>query len=257
MKKALWLGCVLSLCTLGAQAEDKTLRLGIEAGYPPFAFKNADGSLGGFDYEIGNALCAQMQVRCVWIEQEFDGLIPSLKVRKIDAAISSMLITDDRKRSVTFTDKYYATPARLVMREGVTVSDDLGELKGKRIGVQRGTTQDRYASDKIEPLGAQVVRYGAQSEIYLDMVSNRLDGTIANAAPLDEGFLKTPQGKGFAFVGPELRNSLYFGEGAGIAVAKGNDELAQRFNRAIASVRANGTYAQVQGKYFSYDIYGN
>ena len=77
------------------------------------------------------------------------------------------------------------------------------------------------------------------------------------AAPLDEGFLKTPQGKGFAFVGPELRNSLYFGEGAGIAVAKGNDELAQRFNRAIASVRANGTYAQVQDKYFSYDIYGD
>lgn len=222
-------------------------RLGIEAGYPPFAFKNADGSLGGFDYEIGNALCAQMQVRCVWIEQEFDGLIPSLKVRKIDAAISSMLITDDRKRSVTFTDKYYATPARLVMREGVAVSDDLGELKGKRIGVQRGTTQIATPATRSSRWARKWCAMARSRKSTRLRLQPGLDGVRRHAAPLDEGFLKTTQGKGFAFVGPELRNTLYFGEGAGIAVAKGNDELAQRFNRAIASVRADGTYAQVQG----------
>ncbi|UZE14179.1 ABC transporter substrate-binding protein [Pseudomonas sp. B21-053] len=257
MNKALWLGLALAVCTLGAQAADKPLRIGIEAAYPPFAFKTPDGNIGGFDYDIGNALCAKMQTQCVWVEQEFDGLIPSLKVHKIDAAISSMLITDERKRSVTFTDKYYATPARLVMKEGAQVDDSFSSLKGKRIGVQRGATQDRFATDKLQPLGVEVVRYGSQSEIYLDLVSDRLDGTIANAAPLEEGFLKTPRGKGFAFVGPELRSKEYFGEGAGIAVAKDNTELAQRFNAAIQALRADGTYFQVQQKYFTYDIYGN
>jgi arginine/ornithine transport system substrate-binding protein len=257
MKKTLCLGFALAVCVTGALAENKPLRIGIEAAYPPFAFKTSDGSIGGFDYDIGNALCTQMQTQCIWVEQEFDGLIPSLKVRKVDAVISSMLITEERKRSVTFTDKYYASPARLVMKAGSQVDDDFSQLKGKRIGVQRGTSQDRYATDKLQPLGAEIVRYGSQSEIYLDMQSDRLDGTIANAAPLQEGFLKTPQGQGFAFVGPQLRNKEYFGEGTGIAVSKGNTELAQRFNSAIKALRADGTYQQVEKKYFDYNIYGD
>ncbi|MFL4355853.1 transporter substrate-binding domain-containing protein, partial [Escherichia coli] len=84
--------------------------IGIEAGYPPFSFKTPDGKLAGFDVDIGNALCEEMKVKCTWVEQEFDGLIPALKVRKIDAILSSMTITDERKKSVDFTNKYYHTP---------------------------------------------------------------------------------------------------------------------------------------------------
>ena len=197
MKKTLCLGLALAVCVTSALAEDKPLRIGIEAAYPPFAFKTSAGSIGGFDYDIGNALCEQMQTKCVWVEQEFDGLIPSLKVRKIDAVISSMLITEERKRSVMFTDKYYASPARLVMKAGTSVDDDFNQLKGKRIGVQRGTSQDRYATDKLQPLGTEIVRYGSQSEIYLDMQSDRLDGTIANAAAAARGLPEDAAGPGF------------------------------------------------------------
>ena len=86
----------LALSTFGtfAVAAEPALRIGIEAAYPPFAFKTADGKIAGFDYDIGNELCAQMQVKCQWVEQEFDGLIPSLKVRKVDAVLSSMSITE-------------------------------------------------------------------------------------------------------------------------------------------------------------------
>lgn len=87
-------------------AANSELRIGIEAAYPPFASKNDKGEIVGFDYDIGNALCAQLKVKCVWTEVEFDGLIPSLKVKKIDAALSSMTITDERKKSVDFTHKY-------------------------------------------------------------------------------------------------------------------------------------------------------
>lgn len=256
MNKIALLGAlVLGASATLAQAQD-TLRIGIEAAYPPFAFKTPDGKISGFDYDIGNALCAQMKVKCEWVEQDFDGLIPSLKVRKVDAVLSSMSITADRLKSVDFTHKYYHTPGKLVMKAGSVVKDPLADLKGKRVGVQRASTYDRYATDNFAPAGIEVVRYGSQNEAFLDLTSGRIDATLADIVNISEGFLKTDPGKGFALVGPDFNDPKYFGNGAGIAVRKGDTATAERFNQAIAAVRANGKYQQVQGKYFSYDIYG-
>jgi arginine/ornithine transport system substrate-binding protein len=258
MKKLVLLGgLALSLIAASLFAADKPLRLGIEAAYPPFAFKTADGQIAGFDYDIGNALCSEMKVECQWVEQEFDGLIPSLKVKKVDAILSSMTITDERRKSVDFTGKYYYSPARLVMKAGTEVDADFTNLKGKRIGVQRSTTTDRFASAVMAAKGVEVVRYTSQNEIYLDMLSGRLDGTLADAIPVDEGFLKTDNGKDFAFVGPAFTDPKYFGEGAGIAVRKGDSELLGKLNAAIQSIRANGQYKKIQDQYFTFDIYGD
>jgi arginine/ornithine transport system substrate-binding protein len=257
MKKLVLLGgLALSLIAANLFAAEKPLRLGIEAAYPPFAFKTADGQIAGFDYDIGNALCGEMKVECQWVEQEFDGLIPSLKVKKVDAILSSMTITDERRKSVDFTGKYYYSPARLVMKAGSEVDDDFANLKGKRIGVQRSTTTDRFASAVMAAQGVEVVRYTSQNEIYLDMLSGRLDGTLADAIPVNEGFLKSDNGKDFAFVGPSFTDPQYFGEGAGIAVRKGDSELLGKLNAAIQAIRANGRYQQIQDKYFDFDIYG-
>lgn len=256
MNKIALLGA-LALCAASSLAQaQQTLRIGIEAAYPPFAFKTADGQISGFDYDIGNALCAQMQVKCEWVEQEFDGLIPSLKVRKIDAVLSSMSITADRLKAVDFTSKYYHTPGKLVMKAGNEVTDPVVDLKGKKIGVQRASTYDRYASDKFAEAGIEVVRYGSQNEAFLDLVSGRIDASLADVVNISEGFLKTNEGKGFALVGPDFNDPAYFGKGAGIAVRKGDTATAEKFNKAIASLRSNGMYQQVQGKYFAYDIYG-
>lgn len=257
MKKLVLLGSLaLSLLASSLFAADTPLRLGIEAAYPPFAFKTADGRLDGFDVEIGGALCAEMKVECQWVEQEFDGLIPSLKVKKVDAILSSMTITDERRKSVDFTGKYYYSPARLAMKAGSEVSADFASLNGKRIAVQRATTTDRFATAVLAPKGVEVVRYSSQNEIYLDLVSGRVDGTLADAIPLAEGFLKTEQGKGFAFVGPDFTDPAYFGEGAGIAVRKGDQALLDKLNAAILAIRASGEYQKIQAKYFSFDIYG-
>ncbi|VVN65844.1 Histidine-binding periplasmic protein [Pseudomonas fluorescens] len=189
------------------------------------------------------------------MEQEFDGLIPSLKVRKIDLILSSMTITEDRKKSVDFTDRYYLTQARLVFKQSTAVSSSLDELKGKKIGVQRGSIHDRFANEVLAPKGAVIVPYGSQNEIYLDVVAGRLDGTLADAVLLSEGFLKTDAGKDFAFAGPAFTDVKYFGGGSGIAVRKG-DPLKDKFSAAIAAIRANGTYKNVEEKYFDFDIYG-
>ncbi|ERI52553.1 ABC transporter substrate-binding protein [Pseudomonas sp. AOB-7] len=258
MKKIALLGALaLSLLSPLAMADDaKPLRIGIEAAYPPFAFKTPDGAISGFDYDIGQALCEEMQVKCQWIEQEFDGLIPALKVRKFDAVLSSMSITEDRLKSVDFSKKYYHTPAKLAMKAGTELKDPLVDLKGKKVGVQRASIYDRYATDVFAPAGIEVVRYSSQNEIFLDMQSGRLDATLADSVNIDDGFLKTDAGKGFAFVGPDYTDTKYFGEGAGIAVRKGDKALADKISAAILAIRANGKYKEVQDKYFAFDVYG-
>lgn len=257
MKKlALFGALALSVLSFTAAADDKPMKIGIEAAYPPFASKAPDGSIVGFDYDIGNALCAEMKVKCVWVEQEFDGLIPALKVRKIDAILSSMSITDDRKKSVDFTNKYYSSPARLVMKDGVALDDSLSALKGKNIGVQRGSIHERFANEVLKDKGVEVKPYSSQNEIYLDLAAGRLDGTLADATLLQDGFLKTDSGKGFAFAGPAFTDVKYFGDGMGIAVRKNDKADLDRLNAAIAAIRANGTYKQIQDKYFDFDIYG-
>ncbi|EJY59816.1 arginine/ornithine binding protein AotJ [Pseudomonas aeruginosa CIG1] len=258
MKKLALLGALaLSVLSLPTFAADKPVRIGIEAAYPPFSLKTPDGQLAGFDVDIGNALCEEMKVQCKWVEQEFDGLIPALKVRKIDAILSSMTITDERKRSVDFTNKYYNTPARFVMKEGASLNDPKADLKGKKAGVLRGSTADRYASAELTPAGVEVVRYNSQQEANMDLVAGRLDAVVADSVNLEDGFLKTDAGKGYAFVGPQLTDAKYFGEGVGIAVRKGDSELAGKFNAAIDALRANGKYKQIQDKYFSFNVYGS
>jgi arginine/ornithine transport system substrate-binding protein len=167
-----------------------------------------------------------------------------------------MSITADRLKSVDFSKKYYHTPGKLAMKAGTVINDPLVDLKGKRVGVQRASTYDRYATDNFAPAGIEVVRYGSQSEAFLDLTSGRLDATLADIVNIDEGFIKTDAGKGFALVGPDFTDSKYFGNGAGIAVRKGDSVTAEKLNAAIDAVRADGTYQKIQNKYFSFDIYG-
>ncbi|MBU2324334.1 MAG: transporter substrate-binding domain-containing protein, partial [Gammaproteobacteria bacterium] len=129
-------------------------------------------------------------------------------------------------------------------------------LMGKRIGVQRSSVYDRYATDVFAPAGAEVVRYGSQNEVFLDLQAGRLDATLADSVNIDDGFLKTDAGKAFAFAGPDFTDVKYFGEGQGIAVRKGDKALADKFSAAILAIRANGKYKEVQDKYFDFDVYG-
>lgn len=233
-----------------------SLRIGIEAAYPPFASKTGSGEIVGFDYDIGNALCTQMQVKCQWVEQEFDGLIPALKVRKVDAIISSLTISEERKTSVDFTHRYYQASGRLVMREGADLGTQFSGLSGKRVGVQRAGIHDRFATEVLGAVGAQVIRYASLNEAYLDLIAGRLDAVQGDDVAIQMGFLDTPSGKGYAFTGEPLRDPTYFGQGVGIAVRKGDKALTDRFNQALIAIRESGEYKRIQDHYFKFDIYG-
>jgi ABC-type amino acid transport substrate-binding protein len=121
--------------------------------------------------------------------------------------------------------------------------------------VQRATIHDCYVSQAYPK--AEIVRYGTQDEANLDMVSGRLDLLMADKVALRDGFLNTPDGRGYEFVGPELRGHPCLGAGAGIAIRKADDDLRQLFNAAIDGIRANGKYNEIASKYFDFDVYGS
>ncbi len=247
------LGLALLLAAGGAQAAEK-LRIGVEGAYPPFSWKESDGSLKGFDIEIAEALCKEMKRECELVEQDWDGMIPALLARKFDAIVASMSITPERKKRVDFTDKYYNTPAKFVARKGSDLKISKAGLKGKRIGLQRGTTHQCYM-EKMYP-DAELVLYASQEEVFQDLAIGRIDANFSDSIAADDGFLKTDAGKDFAFVGGDQHDPECHGEGAGIAVRKQDKELRKEFNDAIEAIRKNGVYQKINAKYFEFDIFG-
>lgn len=249
---------LVALPALGAQAQiapGTKLRIGVEGAYPPFSEVGPNGQLKGFDIDIAHALCAQMKAQCTLVQQDFDGMIPALNARKFDAIVASLSITEERKKAVAFSNKYYKTPNRMIVRTaaGLTVSPE--GLKGKRIGVQRATINDRFVTEQFKQ--SDIARYAKQDEIYLDLAAGRLDATLVDAVAADTGFLKHAEGKGFAFAGPAYVDPAYFGSGVGVAVRKADTALLKSLNDAIDAIRANGVYKTLQDKYFDFDIYGD
>ncbi|KDM91151.1 nickel transporter [Photobacterium galatheae] len=256
MKKQLGMGLILAASLISnVQAADRPVRLASDFTYPPFNYKDEQGTPKGFDIEIADALCQEAKLKCVWVAQSWDGLIPSLLARKSDAIMASMRITEERKKRVLFTEKYYQTPARFVARNNAGISIDKAGLDGKRIGVQLGTIHDRYVTDMYGDV-AKIQRYTGQDEVYLDLASGRLDAAFGNSDQLALAFLDKERGKGFEFVGAAVTDKAYIGEGTALALRKTDKALAEKFNQAIQKIRENGTYDRIASKYFNFDIYG-
>ena len=243
-----------STLALTVQAAD--LKVAIDPTYEPFTYKTADGKPTGFDVDIANAICAEMKRNCVFVEQVWDSMIPGLQARKYDVVVSSLSITEERKRVIDFSDRYYKTPSAIVVKKGTSYANP-ASLKGKRIGVLKGSTQEKWAMGELKPAGVTVVPYEAQDQVYLDIKAGRLDGTVADKVEVHGGFLRKPEGKDYGYVGPDQYETKYYGDGIGIGMRKGQKDLKDQINKAIKTIRSNGTYNQIAKKYFDFDPYGN
>lgn len=239
-----------------AAAEDwEAVRIGVEGAYPPFSQVDSSGELSGFDIEIANALCEEMGAECTMVQQDWDGIIPALLARRYDAIVASMSITEERAKRVDFTEKYYQTPAKFAAPEDADVEISREGLDGKTVGVQRATIHDNFISEEFGDT-VEIRRYATQDEAYMDAVAGRVDLLLADSVTMSVGFLETEEGEDWAFVGPDFTDPKYFGEGVGIAVRPGDDDLREQFNEAIAAILANGTYKEIQDKYFDFNVYG-
>lgn len=257
LKRTLLIALTATVASIGLMSPvlaADPLRIGVEGAYPPFSFKESDGTLSGFDIDIALALCEQMQRECELVAQEWDGMIPALKARKFDAIVASMSITEERKRQIDFSEKYYQTPARLVARKDVDFEGTPEGLAGKRIGLQRGATHQCYA-EKTFP-DAEIVLYGTQEEVFSDLALGRIDAQLSDSLIAQESFLNEDKGADFAFLGGDQLDVDCYGEGVGIAVRQGDEELRDALSAAITAIREDGTYAQINDKYFPFDIYG-
>ncbi|MFT4063918.1 ABC transporter substrate-binding protein [Paraburkholderia sp.] len=256
--KKLVLSVALALAASGAFAKEwSTIRFGVDASYAPFESKAPDGKLVGFDVDLGNEICRRLNAKCVWVEQNFDSMIPGLKAKKFDGALSSMSMTPQRAAQIAFSSKLFNTPTRLVAKQGSGILPTADSLKGKTIGVEQGTIQETYAKTYWEPKGTKVVPYQDQDQVYADLISGRLDGALQDAVQAEQGFLKTPRGAGFAFVGKDIVDANILGNGAGIGMRKEDADLKAKVDKAIADMIRDGTYRKIEQKYFDFDVYGS
>ncbi|SCK29721.1 transporter substrate-binding domain-containing protein [Vogesella sp. LIG4] len=248
---------LLAVAASGAMASERVIRFGVDPTFPPFETKTPEGSLAGFDIDLGNAICATLKARCVWVSNNFDGMIPALKAKKFDAILSAMYVNEKRLKEIAFTDKLYSGPSFLLAKTGSVAAPDVALLKGKHIGVEQGSVQETYVKAHWESQGVAVVAYQNSELVFQDLLLGRLDGAVMSGVEAQDAFLKTSKGKGYSLIGKSLTDPKIFGVGAAIGVRQGEDKLRQELNVAIATILKNGSYQKIAGKYFNFDIYND
>lgn len=229
-----------------AQAAE-TLRIATEGAYAPFNNKNTKGELVGFDVDIAKALCAEMKVTCTIVAQDWDGIIPGLMAKKYDAIVASMSITEKRMKKVAFSAPYYSNYLQFVSKKGSSFKSSMAALKGKTIGAQRATVSSQYLAKKYKGV-IKLKVYSTQDAAWLDLKAGRVDAILADIYPSYDWVRKNPK---FAFTGEKID----IDDKIGIAVRKSDGALRDKISKAILTIRANGTYAKINAKYFPFDIY--
>ena len=240
--KKLVLAALLTSFAFGAAAAEK-ISFGVSATYPPFESMDANNQIVGFDIDLAHALCKQMQAECTFTNQAFDSLIPSLKFRRVEAVMAGMDITPEREKQVLFSTPYYDNSALFVGQQGKFTSID--QLKGKKVGVQNGTTHQKFITDKHPEI--TTVPYDSYQNAKLDLQNGRIDAVFGDTAVVTEWLKSNPK---LAAVGDKVTDKAYFGTGLGIAVRQGNTDLQQKFNAALEKVKKDGTYQTIYNKWF-------
>ena len=268
-----------SLLVIGNVYADK-IKIGTEGAYPPWNSKDASGALIGFEVELANELCAIMKRECTIVEQDWDGMIPALLMRKFDAIMAGMSITAERQKTITFSQGYATEPATLAVMKGSSLEgmdtpqsinlnlsgSDVkkalktitGALAGKTVCTQTGTIHQNFL-DSGDVGSVNVRTYKTQDEVNLDLTSGRCDVALAAKASFVE--YAEASGKAVVTVGPNLAGGA-FGNGVGVGVRQGGDDaigkrdakLLKDFNRAINTARKKGIISELAIKWFKDDV---
>ena len=237
--KKLILSAVLLSSAAVVNAQDITFAM--EPSYPPFEFTNEKGDIVGFDVDVANAICKEIQATCKFKGESFDALIPNLKAKRFDAAISAMDITETRAKQVLFSDAYYDSTASYVALKGKATLDT-----AKNIGVQNGTTFQQYTIAETKQYAPKA--YASLQDAILDLKNGRIDIIFGDTAVLADMIDKEPE---IQFVGNKVTNKKYFGNGLGIAMNKSSKELAEDLNKGLRTIKANGEYQKIYDKWMT------
>ena len=238
MKKTL-LTAILLGASVAASAQELTFAM--EPSYPPFETTNEKGEIIGFDVDVANAICKEIQATCKFKGEAFDALIPNLKAKRFDASISAIDITDARAKQVLFSDAYYDSTASYVTLKGKATLES-----AKNVGVQNGTTFQQYTVAETKQYTTKA--YASLQSAILDLKSGRIDMIFGDTAVLADMISKEPE---MQFVGEKVATKKYFGNGLGIAMHKSNKELAEQLNKGLTAIKANGEYQKIYDKWMT------
>jgi len=247
---------LVATLTFGGAAMAQAVKMGVAAEpYPPFTSPDATGNWVGWEVDFMNAICKQAAIECVITPTAWDGIIPALTAGQIDVIMSSMSITEERAKTIDFSDRYYNTPAMIMVAKDSTITADEAGLTGKIVGVQVSTTHAEYTAKYFGPVAAEVRTYQTQDEANQDLSAGRLDAVMADSIAL-QVFLDSEAGKACCkSAGNAKTDPAILGAGVGFGLRKG-DPLLAKLNDAIKAIRADGTYDTITKVYFPFDIYG-
>lgn len=242
--------------TFSASADETKIGFSPEA-YPPFYMQDSSGNWTGWEVEIAMAICEEAGLDCVLTPTPWDGIIPALKSGKIDLIMNSMTPNAERKKEIDFSDKYYDTPTEIIGPKSDGFDATPEGLEGKILGVQVSTIHAAYAKEHFADSAAEIKEYQTQDEANQDLLAGRIDATQADAIGVD-AFLKSDQGQACCeSKGAVAPDEDILGPGIGAGVRKGDDELLDKINAAIKSIRDSRKYQEISEKYFDFDIYGD
>ena len=246
---------VVALGVLTTQVLAEKIKIATEGAYFPWNYVDDSGKLVGFDVDIANALCKEMKADCEIIAQDWAGIIPGLLAKKYDVIVASMAMTEKRKKKVAFTRKYKDSISRFVAKKGAITDTTPDGMSGKRIGVQKGTSQHNWLEANGYGKTAEIVLYDTTQGPELDLVSGRIDAMIGNEVTYFVKFFNKEGSDKFDYVGPQIKGGI-LGEGSGIALRKGEDALREKLNGAIEAILASGEYDDITKKYFPFPVMG-
>ena len=261
---------LLSLLVMGNVQADK-IKIGTEGAYPPWNSKDESGKLIGFEVELAYTLCRYIGQQCTIVEQDWDGMIPALIMRKFDAIMAGMSITAERQKAISFSQGYADEVASLAVMKGSSLegldtpaginltkpnSDAKKALKtltaalaGKTVCVQTATIHQNFL-DSGDVGKINVRTYKTQDEVNLDLAAGRCDAALAAAVAFSDYAEKS--GKPVVLTGPTFSGGA-FGNGVGVGIRKDDTELLKKFNAAINKARKNGDISRIATKWFGFD----
>ncbi|GIM46395.1 hypothetical protein DNHGIG_19440 [Collibacillus ludicampi] len=230
--------------TNGESGKNNKVTVAVINDYPPFEYKK-DGKLTGFDIDLVNAIAKKENLQVDWKEMKFDGIIPALQAKQVDAAVSAITIRDDRKQVVDFTNPYFKSGLSIVVKKDSPIQK-LEDLKGKTIVAKQGTTGLAKAKELAEKYGAKVKTLQDDTALYLDVESGNSDATINDFPGAAYKIKVDGEKSNLRILGDKLT-----GEDYGIAVAKGNKELLDKFNQGLKELQDSGEFQKLYDTYFS------
>ncbi|MBO0491866.1 transporter substrate-binding domain-containing protein [Pseudomonas sp. Marseille-Q1929] len=234
-------------CAMAEEQVRREIRFAVAAPFPPFHSRDPQGQMVGLNIDLGNALCQQLNVRCIWVDQVLVESFSALEARKFDA-IMGMAPTPRRRRLVSFTNELYPFTTRLVARKTSGLLPTKQSLKGKRLGVLLRSNREAFALAKWAPAGVIVKSFWLNEELVRSLVAGDIDATLQGTVEIREALLDTADGQDFDFLGPAVSAQL-LGNGVAIAVRKPDTALRSDLNRALEQLMHNGEYQRIVQPY--------